>query len=395
MKKLILLALGITLLGTHAVFSQLPNADRTLMYTQTGNTIEPGRLFVYNEMNFYTKVGDFVGNLKPQNFQSVNYWLVAGNMAATYGIAEHFDATLGIRVYQDTHYSNEFNLPDDIFLTVRAGSYSFGYGFFKAGLLSSFRIPTGKKHNYPFAEYASGALEYGFLGALSFYIDPYFPDRSFSVHYNIGFWNHNEKGRTVYKYEKNYVDVNGVFHQKGEELKGTVNSVDLRMALAAVFPSDMFDFRLELSGILYLQKPDAFVYSAEEWAFLSPSIRYKAAEWASVDLGADFRLSPAVRQWTNPIIPDLSQTLDLPKNYPSWRIHLGVNVNLQLTSGGVSKAEDLYQKEQIKENREFFETVLKEKQKAKSVQTEIESLRKLRKEAEKEIKELKKILEED
>ncbi len=200
MRKYFLSSFGLVLLMFQISFSQLPNADRTLLYTQTGQTVDPGRLYIYNEMNFYTKVADFVGNLKPQNFQSANYWLVAGNMAFTYGISEHFDATLGIRVYQDTHYSNEFNLPDDLFLTLRAGNVAFGYGHFKWGLLTSFRIPTGEKHNYPFAEYASGSLEYGFLSALSFYLDPYFPSRSFSIHYNIGIWNHNEKGNTVYKY---------------------------------------------------------------------------------------------------------------------------------------------------------------------------------------------------
>jgi len=160
MKQRFILALSITLFVIVPAFSQLPNADRTLFYTQTGKTIEPGRLNMYNEMNFFTKVGDFVGNLKPQDFQAVNYWLVAGNTAFTYGIADHFDATLGIRVYQDTHYSNEFNLPDDIFLTFRTGSFAFGDGFFNGALLTSFRIPVGEKHNYPFAEYASGAFEY-------------------------------------------------------------------------------------------------------------------------------------------------------------------------------------------------------------------------------------------
>ncbi len=393
MKKSILLSLVITLIVILPAFGQLPNADRTLFYTQTGRTVETGRLFMYNEMNFFTKVGDFIGNLKPQNFRAVNYWLVQGNTAFTYGIHEHFDASLAIRVYQDTHYSNEFNLPDDIFLTLRAGSFSFGDGFFDGALLTSFRIPTGEKHNYPFAKYASGAFEYSFLSAISFYLDPYFPNRTFSIHYNIGIWDHNEKGHVLYKYQNNYRDPQGVLHFKGDELPATKNSVDLRMALAAVYPTDLFNFRIELSGILYLQRPDAFVYSAEEWAFLSPSVRYKPADWVSLDLGADFRLSPSVRQWTNEIIPDISDRMDLPKNYPSWRIHLGANFNLKL-KGSRQEREDVYKREQIKQNKDFFETVLKEKEKAKSVQGEVENLRKLRKEAEKEIKDLKKILEE-
>ncbi|WP_456408713.1 hypothetical protein, partial [Caldithrix abyssi] len=102
-----------------------------------------------------------------------------------------------------------------------------------------------------------------------------------------------------------------------------------------------------------------------------------------------------VRQWTNPIIPDISETLDLPKNYPSWRIHLGANLNLKILKSGVQKAEDLYEREQLKQSREYFDAVLREKERSQDIQSEIESLKKLRKETEQEIKELKKLLEED
>ena len=161
------------------------------------------------------------------------------------------------------------------------------------------------------------------------------------------------------------------------------------MALATVFPSPMFDFRLELSGMLYLQKPDPFVYSAEEWAFLTPSVRYKPAEWAYIDFGIDFRLS-SERQWTSGI-PDISKQLDLPPNYPKWKVHLGAGLNFNLRGERVDELE--YEEMEARKKIELFETILEEKQEAKEVESEIESLRNVRKEAEKEIEELKKILE--
>lgn len=361
------------------VFAQLTNANQELFHTQTASTIDPGQLQVFTDMNFFTRAADFIGTSQPVDFEAVNYWLVAGNVVFAYGISEHFDAALGMRVYQDTHSENEFNLPGDMFLTVRTGNHYFGRRHFKAGFMTSMRIPVGKDHNYPFAEYASGSFEYGFLGAFSFYLDPYLPHRSFNMHFNMGFWNHNENGNVVY--------------DRGDtEYKATVNSKDFRMALAGVVPTALLDFRLELSGILYLTPPDNFVYSAEEWAFLSPSIRYRAFDWLSMDLGVDFRISPSDRENTTAAVHDFSTNLDLPPNYPDWKIHLGLNAAFNLAGKGSAVSSD-YVREEAKEKLELFETVLDEKEKAKEVQQELKNLRNVRREAEKEIEELKKELE--
>ena len=383
------MSLLLLLLISSVLYAQLPNGNRALLHTQTAKSVEKGRLEIFSDMNFYTKAGDFIGQNKPVDFKTVNYWLVAGNTVFSYGIADHFDATLGIRVYQDTHYDNEFNLPDDLFLTLRAGSFPFGRGHFNSSIMTSFRIPTAEQHNYPLAQYASGALEFGFLGAVSFYVDPYLPERAFNFHFNMGLWNHNESGRTLYTYTRSFAG-----HLKGDKLKATRSSMDFRMAMAAVFPSELFDFRLEVSGILYLTKPNAFVYSAEEWAFLSPSIRYKPLDWISMDLGADFRVSPKERQSTSPEIPDFSASVDLPPNYPDWKIHLGANIALNLLGKSTYRTED-YVKEKAKERIDLFEAVVREEEKAKEVQQEIQNLRKVREEAESEIEEIKKLLEEE
>lgn len=361
------------------VYAQLTNGNQELMYTQTASTVDAGQLQVFTDMNFFTKAGDFIGSSKPVDFKQVNYWLVAGNAVFSYGISDHFDATLGMRVYQDTHSKNEYNLPGDLFLTVRAGNYYFGRNHFKAAYMASFRIPTGKDHNYPFAEYASGSLEYGFLGAFSFYADPYLPHRAFNMHFNAGFWNHNENGDVLYD-------------RGGTKLKATVSSKEYRMALAGVIPTALFDFRMELTGILFITPPDDFVYSAEEWAFFSPSIRYHAFDWLAMDLGADFRISPKDRQNTTDKIYDYSKSLDLPPNYPDWKIHLGLNAAFNLGGKGGAVGSD-YVQEEAKEKVELFESVLDEKKKAEKVQGELENLRKVRKETEKEIEELKKELE--
>ncbi len=387
MKKFIILSLTLILFCTQNIFAQISNGEKTLLHTQTGKVYSKGQLGIYSNMNFYSKVGDLLGSSAPiQDFQSVNYWLVQGNFVFTYGISDHVDVTVGVRAYQDTHAKNrvggnEFNSPDDIFLTLKAGSFSFARNHFTQGFLTSFRFPTGKVHNYPFTEFTTESVQYGLMYAISYYADPYLPDRSFNAHFNAGWWNYNELGTVLY--EKN----------NGDKLTGKVNSSDYRMALAFSYPTGLFDFRLELTGMVFLQQPDKFVYSAEEWAFLTPSIRYKPINWLALDLGVDFRVSPDDRNATLGI-PDPSTNLDLPPNFPDWKVQLGVNMNFNILADNATS--DLsYEQKKAKEKVEMFESVVLEKEKSESVQNEIENLKKVRKEAEKEIDELKKILDDD
>ena len=113
-----------------------------------------------------------------------------------------------------------------------------------------------------------------------------------------------------------------------------------------------------------------------------------------MDLGADFRVSPKERQSTSPEIPDFSASVDLPPNYPDWKIHLGANIALNLLGKSTYRTED-YVKEKAKERIDLFEAVVREEEKAKEVQQEIQNLRKVREEAESEIEEIKKLLEEE
>ena len=369
----------ISLLASTLAYAQLENAYKTLIHTQTGRGTQEGRLVLNADMNFYTKAGKFIGSVQPINFQEVSYWLVAGNIVAAYGISEHFDASLGLRLYQDTHREDVYNLPDDIFLTLRAGSFYTSRNHLVHSFLISSRFPTAKQHNYHFTEFASGAVEYGAMYAVSLFSDAYLPDRSFQAHFNIGYWNHNESG-TTYKFEN------------GKEFTAQKSSSELRLALAGVFPTSMFDYRLELTGMLYLNRPEDFIYSAEEWVYFTPSIRYKIMRGFAFDLGVDIRLSPGDREWTRPDIPKPSASVDLPTSYPEWRVQMGAVFAFDIKQTAINSTES-YEKAQAKEKIDEFEMILEEREKAKEIQKEIENLKKLRKEAEEEIKELKKILE--
>ncbi len=370
---------AISLLASTLAYAQLENAFKTLIHTQTGSGLQEGRMVIDADMNFYTKGVEFIGTNKPIDFKSVHYWLVAGNIVASYGILEHLDASLSLRLYQDTHRSNVYNLPDDIFFTLRSGSFKTSQNHLQHAFLVSTRFPTAEQHNYLFTIFASGAIEYGAMYALSIFSDTFMPDYHFNAHFNIGYWNHNESG-LKYSFEN------------GKEFTAQKNSSELRMALGAVFPTRIFDYRLELTGMLYLNRPEDFIYSAEEWLFLTPSVRTKITSNIFFDLGVDIRLSPGEREWTRPDIPNPAKHLDLPTNYPDWKVQMGAVFAFNVKGTAIDNVK-AYEQAKAKERVDEFEMILKEREKAKEVQKEIEKLKKLRKEADEQIKELKKILE--
>lgn len=380
MNRQILAVLTILIMISFSM-AQFTDGPKALFHTLTGNSLEQGKLDLNASTNFFTKAADYIGANEPLDFTVTEYWLVAGDIVMTYGILDRFDATVGFRLYQDTHQKNEYNLPDDLFLTLRAGSLPFGQNHFQNAFLASMRFPTGEAHNYPFAEYASGSFEYGLMYALSFYSDAYLPERSVGVHFNLGWWNHNESGR-VFKFS------NGVEHTADR------NSNNINLALAITVPSTMFDFRIETSGILYLKKPDNFIYSSEEWAFLTPSIRYKPLRGLNFDLGMDIRLSPGDRQWTTATdIPNYSRDLDLTPNFPAWKVYLAADIELNFASKNLAiTSEKDYQRQEAREKIELFEKIIEERKKAKNVQKELQNLRDVRRETEEEIEEIKKLL---
>lgn len=359
-----------------------PVGSVSMIHTHSARTFDKGRLEVKTDMNFFTRATQFVGKGQtPQNFTANNYWLVAAGFSLTYGFSDNFDVTIAPKIYQDTHYANEYNLPGDVFITVKGGSFAFAKRKFYAAGMAHLRLGTGEVHNYPFAEYASGATEYGFTGALSYYMDPYLPDRALNAHLNLGWWNHNEAGNVVYS-------------EGSREYKATANSHEFQFASGLAYPTAMFDFMLELNGIIYIQDPDPFVYSKEDWFYLTPGVRYKPADWLTMNLGMDLRVW-GTDDYTNYNLVSRKTNKDynLP-NYAAWKIHMGVNVRI-LPFVPQRRTSAQIEKDEFKKRIKFFQEIVQDRERTDDVQEELDKLKEEREAAERELEELKQILQEE
>ncbi len=344
--------------------------SRNLIHIQTGSTLDPGHLDFRTNLRFYTKVAEFLGQNKPANFSSYNVWVVQSNALLSYGLMDHVDVTVMNRIYQDLNRgSKEYNSPEDIFIDVKIGSFGLNNNRFHTGILTQVRIPTqGENYNYAFEPYTAGAYEYGLTGLFSFFNDPYLHDRSFSLHANLGWYNHNDAGKTLLKIGT-------------QEFRADGNATELQYGLGFSYPTELFDLNLELWGSAFINEPDSLALSRDSYLYFTPSITFKPKPWMSFDLGLDIRLSSVSESFKY-------SHLNLPM-YPGWKMYMGLNFTLMpiaRTSPG-SKSD-------IKSKVDFFESLLRERQRTRSIEDELRRLRKEREQAEKELEELRQMLEE-
>ena len=365
MHKFILVTI-LVLLASQIGIGQNPGTTGSygLLYTHEGRNLRPGQLNFYTNTNFYSKQ---------------HAWLWANNLAASVGIFENLDLTAALRVYQTTNYPNKSNVPDDIFVALKTGSFIFEQGRFASGFILGTRIPTGEVHNYPFAEYASGSFEYGLKGAISYYLDPYLPHRSTSIHFNIGWWNHNEKGKEI--------DL-----PDSTTRTAAKSSSKLEIALALKQPlSTLFALNFEIYGHLFTGIPDGFVYSAEDMAVFTPSLEYRPVKWLSVAGGIDVRINSADRDRTSGV-PEFDSPLNELRNIPPWKVHL----NLTFYAMGAEKERTSlvdYDNRRIQKLTEFYDMIEVEKEKSKKVEEDVQDLRKKRQNTEDEIRGIKNTLQ--
>jgi hypothetical protein len=347
-----------------------------LLHTHSGRIVGKGRFDLTINSNYWSKSAKYRDPAADSLSQNARY--MAANIGLTYGFTRHFEVALISRIYQDTrHQPKENNLPDDLFLQFKLGSYDFQRRHFSQAFMLSSRLPTGKVHNYPFAEFASGSIEYGIGYAVSFFKSADLPHKETQVHFNLGWWNHNENGKDIDVFDS-------------DPITATVNSNYLGFALAAILPASRFNFRMELSGAFYITRPDRFVYSAEDWILFTPSVRYNFSDAVSMDLGVDLRLNSGDTQYTTGV-PDISEVLNLSKNYPPWKVHLGLNFTL---SHGEKRNLQLgLEGEKYDKRMEYYQLIQEEEKKADASEKEYNQLHKERQNADDEIEDLRETLE--
>jgi hypothetical protein len=379
--RLLLLALWLGLLGQTQPANGQINASRGPLTVRSAWTLEPGYLTLFTHTRFFGKVSQRAPQSDQDAVSAVTIWDVQGGLSLNYGISKHFEASFMPVIYQDTNKQTAkgYNLLDDLFLFLKVGSLGSKGSSLSYGFDLGVRFPTAKEHNVVLEPYSASKTSFGANTMVSYARDPLYPEDGFSMHFNLGYWNHNDVGAklTPSNFEKDLVRVENM-------------TQELTYGAAMLFPFEKFDFRFELHGRTFLQKPPETAFSRESVAYISPGVTYKPYRWMTLLLNADLRVTNAAEA-TDYNKPGVNPIAGLP-NYPSWRITLGTKVGILPTSLYAISERDILMKK-AESRRELFEQIIKEQRETESAEEELERIKDERRKAERELDRLRRILE--
>lgn len=349
------------------------NGNRGLNYVHSASTIPAGFLTTKLYSRGYATVSN-----KPSG--SVNIYDATGRLSINYGLSNHFELAVTPLLYGDTNFGSETNSPGDMFMSLKLGSLGSPGGSLTYGLAVNTKVPLGKVYNIPFEPYGAKRIGFGATGMVSYSKDPLYPKEDLNVHFNLGYWNHNDVGVKL-------TDNIGA-------AKPTSISQEILYAMGVRVPKNKFIFSAELYGNAFLKAPPAPAYSRENYLYISPAASYKVTRWMSVSLGADLRIfESSDKTLYGP--GGVSRTLaNSQPNYSGWRLNFGTHFSLLPTKMYRPNQRDvLLQK--AENRRELFEKIIREQRATESAEAELERIKAERVRAEKELERLRRILEGD
>ncbi|MCZ6820774.1 MAG: hypothetical protein O7G31_14990 [Calditrichaeota bacterium] len=352
------------------------NGGPGLVYVQSAWTLERGHLTAGGQTRFFGENADYTDS------RPLTVWNVSGRVNINYGMGKHFELAVTPIIYQDLNRpSGKVSSPDDLVISVKVGSFNSPGSSLTYGFTLGTRLPLGEVHNVPFEPYASDNVSWGLGGLLSYTTDPLYPEAATSVHFNLGYWNHNDVG----------VDL-----VQGGSIgtEPSTMSQELLYGIGVKVPKDALDFSVELYGNAFLQRPPEAAYSRENYLYLTPAVAYKPWKWMTFQLGLDIRLASGQDETLYAPDPNgVNRTLpNSQSNYPTWRLHFGSSFSLLPTSiYHMSERDLLMQKAQSR--RELFEQIIREQDETESAEAELERIRAERIRAEKELERLRRVLE--
>jgi hypothetical protein len=351
------------------------NGGRGPLHVRSAWSLDAGYFTIYTHNRIFGKVSNVNRNSGP-----LSYWDFQSTLSLNYGLSSGFEISLVPILYQDiSNDEKKRNFLDDLYFFLKVGSLGPKGSNMNYGLELGARLPKTASRNLIFEPYSVNKFAFGATGIVSYVRDPLYPDDGFNLHFNLGYWNHNDVGERL------------------TALEATIDTVQVtemtqvwRYGAAMAIPLERFDLRLELFGHSFMNAPPVTAYSRENATYLSPGIVYKPYRWMSLDCAVDLRVSADVDE-TAYGPNSVAQTPGLP-NYPAWRLNFGVKVTVLPRSLYSLSERDVLMKK-AESRRELFEQIIKERRETDSAEAELEAIKEERRRAEQELARLQELLE--
>ncbi|KAA3619861.1 MAG: hypothetical protein DWQ05_03815 [Calditrichaeota bacterium] len=280
---------------------------RSLLHLHSAWLLEKGSLTLQtNTSSYYNTV--IVGS-KNNGPVGTTVWQKNAVAGLNYAPGKHLEWGLTYNLYQDTQDVNRHISSSFLELKIKAANFGGLRNHFRLGLVANTVLPMGDSHNLAFEPYASGTMQFGLTGLVSYSSELLVPESGFNFHANVGFVQHSDAG---------------------ENLTGAATDTflvqaatrELLYGAAMVFPTNRLDLGLEVFGRGFASRPPVTAYGREDYLYLAPFINYRLNRKISFKVGMDIRLlkDEDRTNYTTTGIAPLHP--DLP-NYPGWRLRAG------------------------------------------------------------------------
>lgn len=378
MKRITEMILSILLISAQLGLANAASeqGNRGPLYLSTAWNLTKGDLTVQANTRFYfnNKTFGSANNLT----NAVTFWDIQGGLNFSYGISQNYQLSIAQILYQDNHKPGKgYNFPDDLFLKFKAASFPKSATPYKFGAALTTRLPLAKYHNVHLEPYSAGRVEYGIQALASYSKNLLYPDDGFNAHLNLGFIDHNDRG-------KKFTDTRVVY-------VNPTHSRELYGGVAAIYPISSFDFSVELYGNYHITKPPQAAFSRHNYFYISPGVSYNSTYWLSVTCSFDFRLSPhqsSKSYW----LQNFSAML-LP-TYPTWRVNLSFRINpISKLKGRFESSENAGPTKNLSTKKDVFKQISEERKEIENAEEELKRIRDERKKMDEILNRLRKALE--
>lgn len=359
----------------------------------SARTLYQGRVQMSTQGRVYRK-----GDVYEDGTHLIN---ASGVIGANWAYSNNLELGLNLVFYQDIHRnaadvgdsSDEIlqNTPDGVYIRLKYGNNKFDVGndmLAMWALSTSFRF-SSKEANIKLEPYSNEATQFNLTGTFSLFFDPLYYDEGQSLHFNLGYINHNDAAAY------------------GTSTAFTDATMELTYGIAYSYPTSYINYNFEIYGnafIKYFEQYDEATsniapYSVEPFLYVTPSIKYKAFAGLDFDFGVD------VLAWTE--YSDYAEVPHSPEKntevpyYPEWRLLLRANyypstpyVDVPTFSSTTSAKNKIVNSGLVGSRKDLFEWIIEEPDRIELIDMKLEKARAERKKIEERVDRLKEEVEE-
>ncbi len=349
-----------------------------LIYLHSARTLNKGFLEFVAGTRYFGKVASL--GSKPYTL-----WNVQGMISFNYGISDHVELAISPIIYQDTNsgggniLDGKANLPDDLFIVLKVGSFGGLESPFRFGGRVDVRFPTANSYNVVYEPYSAGRVEVGVTGLITYFSNTVFPQEGWSLHGNLGYVNHNDVGEEL--------------TDDPADPTPSQNSSELLLGVGMLIPAGTFDFSGELNFRTFVIQPPGTAYTREDMAYLTAGVYFKPTRWITFEMGIDLLLfgGQDASDYMNTSL--VRPPEDFP-NYPTWRGVLSAKLALLPMSLYRSSESEMMDKRAM-DRRAVLERMMQDQKETEGTETELEKIRSERKKLEDDLRRIRKMLEEE